>query len=48
MEIYEIQHTDICKIAEEKVIQEFRRVWRSVLVEQTGLYLTNFGAFRAA
>lgn len=43
LRIDEIQHTEIEKIAIDKVIRAFQKIWRPTLVEQTGLYLNDFG-----
>lgn len=43
LKIDEIQHIDIEEITIDKAIRAFQRIWRPVLVEQTGLYLEDFG-----
>lgn len=41
--IAEMQDKDMVKIAEDKAIRGFKKVWRPVLVEQTGVLLKGFG-----
>lgn len=43
LEIHEIQSNDIKKIVFDKARKAFRQIERPVLVEQTGLFITDFG-----
>lgn len=43
MKIKEIQSEDMKEIVEDKVLKGFRKIGRPVMVEQTGLFINDFG-----
>lgn len=43
MPLTEIQSTDIEKIAKDKALKAFKKIRKPLIVEQTGLYIEDFG-----